>query len=246
MKAKQLVCLFLLIVILNNASAQTHRNDPDDAPAVPVGVAFKASTLGAGMDIAVGVHEKLNLRGGFNFLSFGKDYDRDGIQYDGTLKLRSGEVQVDWFPTGGNFHLTGGALVYNGNRLDARAFVPGGQGFELGGGAYASSQTDPVNGTGELTFQRVAPMVKWGWGNIAKRTGHFTFIFESGIAFHGSPRAKLALGGTACTTSFTFCRNAATDLTIQQDVRDEEDDLNRRASPWKVYPIITIGFAYRF
>lgn len=246
MKAKQLVCALLLSFVISTASAQTDQTTLDDAPGHPVGIGFKASTLGAGMDIAVGLTERVNLRGGFNFLSFGKDYDRDGINYDGTLKLRSGEVQIDWFPTGGAFHITGGALVYNGNRLDARAFVPAGQGFELGGGAYRSSPTDPVNGTGELEFMRAAPMVKFGWGNIAKRDGHFSFTFESGVAFHGSPKAKLALGGTACDLSLTFCRNAATDPTIQQDVSDEETDLNRRASPYKVYPIISIGFAYRF
>lgn len=235
-----------LLLLLTSAFSQTDKKSTSSENEHPVGIGFNASSLGAGMDIAVGLSKRFNLRGGFHALSFGKDYSRDGINYNGELKLRSGEAEIDFFPFNGGFHITGGALIYNGNHLDATAFVPAGQGFELGGGNYASSPTDPINGTGKLEFMKAAPMVKVGWGNIAKRDGHFSFTLETGVAFHGSPKAKLTLQGTACTLSFTLCRNAATDPTIQQDMRDEEADLNRRASSYKVYPIVQVGFAYRF
>lgn len=241
---RKIVLLFLML--LSSAFSQTDKKNISSENEHPVGIGFNASSLGAGMDVAVGLTKRINLRGGFHALSFGKDYSRDGIQYDGTLKLRSGEAEIDFFPFHGRFHITGGALIYNGNHIDATAFVPAGQGFELGGGNYASSPTDPIHGNGKLEFMRAAPMFKIGWGNIAKRDGHLSFTFESGIAFHGDPRATLSLHGTACSLSLTLCRNAATDATIQQDIRDEETDLNRRASKYKVYPIVQVGFAYRF
>jgi hypothetical protein len=40
------------------------------ALAVDVGVGAKAGTLGAGLDLTLGVTEKINLRGGFNQFSF--------------------------------------------------------------------------------------------------------------------------------------------------------------------------------
>src|SRR5260370_15860605 len=37
-----------------------------------------------------------------------------------TLDFRNGDVLLDWFPFHGGFHVSGGALIYNGNNLARR------------------------------------------------------------------------------------------------------------------------------
>jgi hypothetical protein len=63
-----------------------------------LGVAAKASTLGAGLEFATRISSNLNLRLGVN----GYDYEFDGrkreIDYDIDLKLFSAGGFVDWYP----------------------------------------------------------------------------------------------------------------------------------------------------
>src|SRR4051794_29473250 len=94
---------------------------PAAEPAHPVAVAFRASSLGLGGEVAVGLSTRTNLRAGFSAFNYSRNFDRDGIFYDGQLQLRSMDVVVDFFPTGGGFHVSPGALLYNGNQVRARA-----------------------------------------------------------------------------------------------------------------------------
>lgn len=211
-----------------------------------VGVALKMSSLGAGFEMGTSVAQKLNIRGGFNAFSYSRGFGKDGIQYSGSLDLRSADLLLDWFPFGGGFHLSPGALIYNGNAAHANASVPAGQSFTLGGTTYQSDTTNPVTGKGNLDFVKAAPMILFGWGNLAPRHRHFVFSIETGVVFQGTPRAKLALAGTACQVGGTGCVDAATDPGVQSSVLAEQTKLNNSLSPIKYYPIISIGTGYRF
>jgi len=210
------------------------------------GVTVGVSSLGAGAEVGVSVARKVNIRGGFNAFSYSRGFHKDGITYNGDLKLRSGSVLLDWFPFRGGFHLSPGALVYNSNGAKANANVPGGLTFTLGGTTYQSDTTDPVTGKGNLNFTKAAPMVLFGWGNLVPRHKHFVFKIETGVVFQGSARASLALAGTACQPGGGSCVNAATDPTVQSSVQAEQVKLNNTLSPFKYYPVISMGTGYRF
>ena len=82
-----------------------------------IGVGVNVSILlGAGIQGAVALTPKTNLRGGFNFFDYSTTQTGSGFSVDGTLHLRSAEAIYDWYPFGGGFHLSPGALLYNGNR----------------------------------------------------------------------------------------------------------------------------------
>jgi hypothetical protein len=90
-------------------------------------------------------------------------------------------------------------------------------------------------------------MVLFGFGNLVPRTRHFSFDFDTGVAFVGLPQTKLALQGTACTDSAqTNCFSAATDPTIQNDVIAQQTKLNSKAKYAQYWPVVSIGFGYRF
>lgn len=212
-----------------------------------VGINFNTSTLGFGSEVAVATSRKTNVRTGFNFFNYSREFDKDGISYNGQLNLRSVHSTLDIFPFGGGFHLSPGVMLYNGNELKADASVGKGNSFDLDGVTYYSSSTDPIHGTGKMSMNKVAPMLLFGFGNLVPRSGrHVTFNFDAGVAFQGSPDVKLNFAGSACTGYNTGCINAASDSTFQSHVAAEQTKLSNDAKPFKYYPIIQIGIGYRF
>src|SRR5262245_56017062 len=91
------------------------------------GVGAKVSSLGIGIDAATAVTKRSNIRGGFNFLGYRRDFSKDGFDYGATLQLRSVDVHYDWYV--GGFHLSPGLMVYNGNRVESTVSLVGGLGY---------------------------------------------------------------------------------------------------------------------
>src|SRR5579864_4150182 len=140
--------IFLVLTLLTVCSAQTE----SDKPFSRLGVAVKASSLGAGVEAATPLTPRSNLRAGFNMFSYDRGFNKDGVAYAGQLRFRSVEAHYDWFPFSGSFHLSPGILLYNGNQLSANASVPGGKTFTLNNTTYTSDPSDPINGAGKVDF----------------------------------------------------------------------------------------------
>jgi len=211
-----------------------------------VGMIFKISTLGPGAEVAVSLAHKLNLRSGINFFTYSRGFVNDGIKYNGQLNLHSGELHLDWYPFAHGFHLSPGLLVYNGNGATANASVPGNNTFRLGGTSYLSDPNQPITGKGKLGFNKVAPTLLFGFGNLVPRTRHFSVNFDLGVVFQGTASTTLNLAGNACNPDGTNCVNAATDPNVQASVQSQQRKINNDLSPYKYYPVISLGFGYRF
>ena len=212
-----------------------------------VGVGVKFSLLGGGVEVATPVTHRTNVRAGFNMFSYSRTFDKDGIGYAGQIGFKTVEAHYDIFPFAGRFHLSPGVLTYIGNPVTANASVPGGQSFTLGDQSYYSDSASPVTGKGKINFNRAAPMFTVGWGNlVSRRESHFSVPFEIGVAFQGSPKANLNLAGNVCDSPGVNCRSAATDQGVQQQVVAEQTKINNSMSFFKVYPIISVGFGYKF
>jgi hypothetical protein len=208
----------------------------------------KVSLLGVGGEVAVSVTHRTNVRAGFNMISYSRGFDKDGISYAGKLNFKTFEAHYDIFPWAKSFHVSPGVLVYAGDPITATATVPGGQSFSLGNVSYYSDPSNPITGTGKIDFNRAAPMITVGWGNLVSRKegAHFVVPVELGVAFQASPKASLALAGNACDSTGVNCVNAATDSTIQSNVISEQTKVNNSMSLFKAYPIISVGFGYKF
>lgn len=215
---------------------------------LPVGVGVNVSTLGMGIQGAVGVTRLSNVRVGFNAFNYSKSLTNDGIGYDGSLRLRSFQATWDqYFPHLGGLHISPGFLLYNGNTATATATVPGGQSFTLDDNSFYSGPADPIAGTGAVNLNKAAPMVLIGFGNLLPRSErHFGLSFEVGAVFEGEPKVNLNLGGTTCYSPAALCVNAATDPTFQSSVAAEQKDLESDLKLLKYYPIISLGFSYKF
>ena len=212
---------------------------------IPIGIGVKVSTLGIGGEVAVGVSHRSNVRVGFNLFTYGDTFDKDGVTYKGNLNLRSAQATYDLFLLKG-LHISPGVLVYNGNQVSANASVPGGQSFTLSNTSYVSDPADPITGTGKLTVYKAAPMVLFGIGNLVPRSRHFSTSFEIGAAYQGPPRVTLNFSGSACDSTGLFCRTIGSDPTIQSNIAAEQAKLNKSASPYKFYPVLSFGIGYKF
>jgi hypothetical protein len=212
---------------------------------IPIGVGVKVSTLGIGGEVAIAVSHRSNVRFGFNAFSYGDTFVKDGVTYKGNLDLRSAQATYDMFLLK-EFHVSPGVLFYNGNQVSANASVPGGQTFTLSNTNYVSDAADPITGTGKLTVYKAAPMLLLGIGNLVPRSKHFSVSFEIGAAYQGPPRVTLNLTGSACDSTGLFCRSISSDPTIQSNIAAEQAKLNKSASPYKFYPVLSFGVGYKF
>jgi hypothetical protein len=212
------------------------------------GFAVKASLLGGGAEFAAAVTHRTNVRAGFNIFMYDRTFHKDSVNYAGKLSFKTVEAHYDIFPWAKSFHISPGVLVFVGAPVTATAAVPARQSFTLGGNTYFSDATVPVAGKGKINFNRAAPMITVGWGNLIRHGEgrHFTVPFEVGIAYQGSPKATLNLTGNVCDTPGVNCRSIASDSTVQSHVQDEQNKINHSMEPYKVYPIISIGFGYKF
>jgi hypothetical protein len=210
-------------------------------------IGFKTSLLGFGGDFAVPVTQRSNVRVGFSTFNYSRGFDKDGVSYSGKLGLTSVQALYDIFPFGGGFHLSPGALLYNCNQLSGKATVPGGQSFTLGGTEYISDPTNPLSGSGKMAFSKAGPMFLLGWGNLARRSErHFGMTFEIGAVYQGVPRTTLTFGGRACDATGLNCADVTTDPTFQSNVLAEQGKINHSALPARFFPVISLGFGYKF
>jgi hypothetical protein len=228
------------------AESQPPTKRPGQVTSSKVGIGVKLSTLGVGIEAAVPVTSKLNVRGGFNFFRLNEGITSDGIRYDGHLHFQSAEAHLDWFPFGG-FHVSPGLLFYNGNAVTANASVSGGQTFTVGGTQYESDPSNPVTGTGTLDFVKVSPSIMVGVGNLIPRNGrHYSFLFEVGGAYQGSARVALNLSGNVCDTTGVFCRSVASDSTVQANIQAQQLKIRNDVNPYRFFPVVSIGMGFNF
>jgi hypothetical protein len=206
-------------------------------------VGFKAGTLGAGMEFATPLAGRINLRSGFNFFAFNNPFSIDGVNYTARLHLQSSQTTLDWFI--GRFHISPGFL-YVKNSMSAPAFVGPGQTFVLGTQAFLNSVDDPVSGSSSVIYPRTfAPMLLLGYGNLLPRGGeHLSLPIEVGVAYTGAPQISVALNGTACVTN--GCVNFSQNADAQKFLKQEIQILNEDLKHYPVFPIVSLGLAYRF
>jgi hypothetical protein len=189
------------------------------------GVGVKAGTLGLGVEGTFGLSQRVNLRVGFNDYSTSGDETASDIRYDGKLELGGIALLLDWHPFAGTFRLSAG-LMQNNNALRLTATPTSNQ--TIGGTTYTPAEIGTLSG--EVSFKSTAPYAGIGWGNAA-RHGRFGVNFEVGAMFQGSPKVSLTASGGAVS---------------QVDLTSESQSAQADLDDFKIYPVIALGFSFRF
>ncbi len=210
-------------------------------------IGTKLGTLGWGGQIATPLTRRLTLRGGADFFNFGYGLTDDGTNYYASMHLKSGTAQVDVYPfRRSGFFISPGVLIFKSN-VAATMNIPAGSSFTENNTDYTSDPSDPVNGSGGVTFGRsVMPALTLGFGNMIPRreSKHWSAPFEIGAAYTGRYAMQVNLTGSACQAG-QGC-GSVNDPSIQTNVVAETNKINEDLKRFQIYPIITSGVAYRF
>lgn len=215
------------------------------------GIGVKVGTLGVGIQGAVAVAKRVNVRGGFNVFSYSHTFDQSGASIDGSLKLQSVEANLDLL-IGGGFRFSPGVLLYNNNHVDGTITVNSGTQFSIGDQSYTSFAQDPIKGTASLTFNKFSPMLAIGFGQLVPRSGrHFSMAFDLGIVFEDAPTVTMTYGGTGCLTDPRLtqaqaCKPINTQANIISQIASEQQKFSDAVSILKYYPVLSLGFGWRF
>lgn len=231
------------------------------APFTRYAIGGSVSPLGPGVQVTAYVNRHLNLRATGNGFSYNTNFSTNGFNANAKLNLASAGISGDIYPFRAGFRISPGVLFVNNNGLTATSTVAPGTSFTLNGDTFysasANSETGatPLNANASLGLHTTRPSftITAGWGNtIPRKGGHWSFPFEIGAAFIGSPALKANLNGWACyDQAQTECTNVAstTDpiaLQIQGDLTAQLAKWNNDLNPLKEYPILSFGVAYSF
>lgn len=195
-----------------------------------VSVAFRSLTLGFGLEIGKLVSDHFAVRAGANYFKVSTSATKSNVSYDASLKLHAVTGLVDFFPAArGSFHLTGGVIT-NPITVSGTGQPDATGNFTLNGHTYNTTQVGVL--TGKAKYPDVGPYLGLGFGTPARKSP-VAFFFDLG-AMIGQPSVTLAASGAAPGSQL------ATDLQAQADTT--QHDIRKYA---KVYPVISLGLAYR-
>ncbi|NOX25021.1 MAG: hypothetical protein GXP59_02700 [Deltaproteobacteria bacterium] len=195
-----------------------------------VAVAVKASTLGAGVELTTNiVPGLLNARLQVNGFKYNKTITETQVTYDGRMKLFSAGAIADIYPFAGKFRISGG-LYYNGNKIDITGTPTSTQTFTFNGTSYTAAQVGSVHGT--IDFNNLAPYLGIGWGDAISSGSPFGFSFEVGALYQGKPKTSIVTSKTA--------------PGLSADIAAEKKKLDDSLNNFKFYPVVSLGFNWRF
>ena len=197
-----------------------------------VGVLLKAGTLGAGLDVSVGMSESLGLRLQANAFSFNEDITESDVKYNADLELQTLGLLLDWHPFSGVFRVSAGAY-WNGNEASATGRPTGGT-YTINGVTYNASDIGSLNG--QIDFESIAPYFGIGFASAPKAGRGMTFSFDLGLLYQGEPNVGLTV----------VCGVPATCTQLQNDVAAEQAALQEDLSDYKFHPVVAFGIGYRF
>lgn len=218
------------------------------------------SPMGPGVELTTYLNNHFNLRAIGNVFNYSTNFTASGFPANASLSMASARISGDIYPFHTGFRLSPGMILFNGNEMTASSNLAGGASFTLNGNTYYSANANPTTGATPLSANALLGLhsmkpaftMTAGWGNTIPRNGHWSFPFEVGAAFIGSPSVQANLTGWACVDpAQTMCTNVAstTDpiaLQIQSDMNAQIAKWKSDLDPLKTFPLVSFGVAYSF
>lgn len=196
-----------------------------------ISVGVGGGTVGGSVEAEFKISDILQVRGGYNYLSFSGDDTYDRIAYKGDLDFSTVGAFLDLHPFA-NAWMISGALYHGDKRLKLSA-TPSGN-VQVGDVTYTPSQVGTLNMRADL--KKTAPFVGLGWDSTFHSKGPIGLKFVVGAMFTGKPSVGLASAGGTLSSNSAF----------QAELRKEEQKIRSDADNLKVYPVAEAGVTFAF
>jgi len=198
-------------------------------------LSYRFGTFGFGLDYNHLLNESLTLRVGYHYYRYGKKQETSGVAYDASAKVQAASLLVDWHPGATNWRITSG-ISESGVRLSADGMASGTVTFN--GQTYNADQLGFIHAEFKPR-QHISPYLGIGYGRAVGAQNQFSFLFDLGALYIGSPKGSVnADCGAAATVP------ECTQLIA--DIEAELADYEHRYRRVKWWPVMQFGFAMRW
>lgn len=196
----------------------------------PIAVDVHAGTTGVGISARYQLTERLIIRGDYDYLDYSRDFESDGVNYDGRLDFKPVTLALDVHPFANSFFVSAGYA--SGDRTIDMNARPSGD-TEIGGVTYTPEQIGTITATADMGSG--APFVGLGFDNSFNASGSLSFRFLAGAIIGDEPSVRMTSDGT-------FASNPL----YQESLQREEDELREDVKDIKTYPVLQMGLSWRF
>lgn len=193
-------------------------------------VGARFGTTGLSLEASARFNPKIAVRGGLSFFSWTFRHRASSVSFTADVDFKAKYGILDFYPTGGSFHLSGG-ITTAPVEVAAVGRPNFGGSYIFNGRQYPASAVGAVNA--EALWPDVAPYVGLGWGGAGPgETVGLTF--DIGVAI-GTPTFTMS------------AQNATAGSQLEADVKAERDEIQAEMDKYgKVYPMISMGIVFRF
>ena len=186
-------------------------------------------TLGLGVEAGYRFNSRIGVRGVYNGFDYDTERELEGADLDVNASLKTGGVMVDIYPFGGNFRVSGGALINKNKATAAGVYTDE---FTFEGQTYTPTEETRIDGILDWEDD-LAPVATVGYhGNLGR---HVSIGAEIGALFTGSAQIDAEASGDPNVVA-----------QIQDDLDDSIADIQDELDKVGVYPIAKIGLNIRF
>ena len=194
------------------------------AASAQFGVAGRVGTLGIGFEGAVGLSDRVVVRGGVGVSTIEASTTFNDIRVDLTLPGSWYNLGIDFYLSSA-FRIGGGVLFKPDDPTLTGAFDGP---VDIGGRTFTPSEIGTL--TGRVMSDNQAAYALIGFGKHTSRG--IGLSLDVGAAFLGTPSVSLAAEGG------TFPDQAELNQRLDQEARDFEDDMKAYLQVW---PILNLG-----
>lgn len=197
-----------------------------------VAVGPRLGTTGIGADLTVALHNRVNLRligSAPESLTYRRTIN--DVNYEIELSTPTAGGVLDWHPAGGAFRLSLGAF-WSG--IEAQGSATPRRNVRIGDVEYPPWAVGTLEG--KMVFPSQAGYAGIGFGNPMSG-GRWTVSLDIGVLFGSAPTFRLDARDGLLSDHPAFREELKKE---EQKIKDDFVD------GWKVYPVLTIGLAYRF
>ena len=222
--------IIFIIVLLFSSGFVSAQNQVDlihaeKQPEWLVGIKF--STFGLGLEGRRILSNKFHLRGGISYLKINYPLEKIRQDMQGNIRVSPSGLSAifDYLPHKNIFISVG--TIFNFTEISLSGKLS--ESVMIGDIEMLPDEVGHINADLHPRYF-ISPYLGFGFGQNITQTKKFSFIFESGILFHGQPKVKLSATGLLTPTA-----SAAQETIIEENI-----------APLSIYPVISISCYYNF